>query len=344
MPPKQHNPVIDMLRFIAILAVLLVHTTTRTMEASSFDLQKIPWTLFLNQASRFAVPLFFMISGFVLELSHPFNSNYLTYVKKRINRIFIPYLFWSVIYYFFIYYQHRDQNFLNTLLTGDASYQLYFIPALIIFYLIFPLIHKYYDIICNKWSLVLLCLLQLFILYWDYYIHPLPFYYPISIALLNFFYFVFGVALSRNQEKLINFIKKWKIFLFSGSIVLALYIFFQGFYGFINTHNYLVFYSQWRPSVLIYTFFIGGFLYWVFDRKLSNSIFFKTLSRLSFFVFFIHVIILEQLWYWGFKSIFSEKFVAQLWFDPVFFLSVAGVSFGLAFIAHKIPYLSKITG
>ena len=115
-------------------------------------------------------------------------------------------------------------------------------------------------------------------------------------------------------------------------------------FGFINTHNYLVFYSQWRPSVLIYTFFIGGFLYWVFDRKLSNSIFFKTLSRLSFFVFFIHVIILEQLWYWGFKSIFSEKFVAQLWFDPVFFLSVAGVSFGLAFIAHKIPYLSKITG
>ncbi len=344
MPPKQHNPVIDLLRFIAILAVLLVHTTTRTLEASSYDLQKMPWTLFLNQASRFAVPLFFMISGFVLELSYPYNANYLTYLKKRINRIFIPYLFWSIIYYFFIYYQHRDPNFLNSLFTGNASYQLYFIPALIIFYLIFPLIHKYYNLVCNKWSLILFGVVQIFILYYDYYIHSLPFYYPVSVALLNYFYFIFGAALARNQKKLINFIKKWKVVLFSGALVLALYVSLQGFNGYLKTHNYLSFYSQWRPSVFIYTFFIGGFLYWTFDRKLSNSVFFKTLSRLSFFVFFIHVIILEQLWNWGFKNIFSEKSAEQLWFDPVFFLSVAGISFGIAFLIHKVPYLSRITG
>jgi len=152
---KLYNPIIDILRTISIFAVILVHTTTRTLEASSFALLKIPWTLFLNQIARFAVPLFFMIPGFVLELNYHLHENYLTYLKKRFSRIFIPYLFWSLIYYLFVYYKGRDPNFISALLRGDASYQLYFIPALLIFYLLFPLIHNFCTYILNKWLLII---------------------------------------------------------------------------------------------------------------------------------------------------------------------------------------------
>src|SRR5258708_3540298 len=113
---KQYNPAIDLLRISAIIGVIFIHTTTKTLEASNYDLVKIPWTLFLNQIFRFAVPLFFMISGFVLELNYPFHVNYFTYLKKRCVRILMPYIFWSAIYYFFVYKQHTT-NFFQTLLT-----------------------------------------------------------------------------------------------------------------------------------------------------------------------------------------------------------------------------------
>jgi probable poly-beta-1,6-N-acetyl-D-glucosamine export protein len=344
---KLYNPVVDILRIISILAVLLIHTTTRTLEVSSFALTKIPWTLFLNQVCRFAVPLFFMISGFVLELNYHLHESYLTYLKKRFSRIMVPYIFWSVIYYFFIYYKGRDPNFLNSLLKGDASYQLYFIPALLIFYLLFPLIHNFCEFLLNKWLLILFGLIQLLLLYYDYSIRPLPIYYPLGIALLNFYVFLLGIVLARNQERFKTFIKKWKLLLLFGTISLAVFIFAEGLNGYLKTHDYLTFYTSWRPSILLYTIFLSGFLYWVFDRKLKAIEVIKKISHLSFFVFFIHVIVLEAVWYSVGLRLFemtNGKIIQQVWFDPLFFAVVTIISFTIAFIAHKIPYLNKFTG
>lgn len=343
---KLYNPVIDILRTFSIFAVILVHTTTRTLEVTSYNLLKTPWTLFLNQAARFAVPLFFMISGFVLELNYHLHESYFAYLKKRFSRIFIPYVFWSLIYYFFVYAKGRDPDFLKSLLFGEASYQLYFIPSLLIFYLLFPLIHKYFKLIGNKWVIIILGIIELFLLYFDYQYKSLPLIYPVGIALLNYYVFVLGISLARNQEKFIFFIRKWKLLLLSGTLILASYIFLEGLTGYLKTQNYLKFYSSWRPSVLIYSVFFAGSMYWIFDRKLKFISFIKTVSKLSFFVFFTHIIFLESLWYWVFKGFFeSNKAIAQtFWYDPLFFLIVTLSSFTVAFIAHKIPYLSKLTG
>jgi hypothetical protein len=199
----------------------------------------------------------------------------------------------------------------------------------------------------NKWLLILFGLIQLFLLYYEYNIQPLPIYYPVKIALLNFYVFFLGIVLARNQERFKNFIKKWKLLLLFGTIVFAVFVFLEGFNGYLKTHNYLTFYSSWRPSVLIYTVFLSGFLYWVFDRNLKFISVIKKISHLSFFVFFIHIIILEVIWYSiGLKlfQVSNGKIIQQIWFDPLYFLTVAIISFGVAFIAHKIPYLNKLTG
>ncbi len=339
-----YNPVIDILRTISIFAVILVHTTTRTLEVTKYNLLKTPWTLFLNQAARFAVPLFFMISGFVLELNYHLHESYLTYLKKRFSRIFVPYVFWSIIYYFFVYYKNRDPNFLRSLIFGDASYQLYFIPSLLIFYLLFPFLHKYFKLVGNKWMMIALGLFQLFFLYFDYNIKALPFYYPLNIALLNYFVFILGMSLARNQKIFLNFIKQWKMVLFVGTVLFACLVFFEGLTGYLATKNYGLFYSSWRPSILVYTLFFAGFMYWVFDRKLKFISIIKIFAKLSFFVFFIHVIILEALWYLIGVKIFQLRLAQQVWYDPLYFLAVTGISFSIAYLVHKIPYLSKLTG
>jgi probable poly-beta-1,6-N-acetyl-D-glucosamine export protein len=344
---KLYNPAVDILRTIAIFAVILIHTTTRTLEASAYKLQEVPLSIFLNQVARFAVPLFFMISGFVLELNYHLHESYLQYLRKRISRIFIPYLFWSIIYYFFVYAKGRNPNFISAIIRGDASYQLYFIPVLIVFYLLFPLIHKYFWIIGNKYLIIVLGLLQFAILYFDYNIHSLPFFYPISIALLNYFVFIVGIVAARNQERLVSFIKRWKYILGVTTVIFAFFVYFEGLNGFLKSHDYAVFYSSFRPSMLIYTLFLAGFLYWVFNRSIKFVSIVKTFSKLSFFVFFMHVIILEVVWYLFLKNIFSNShgnIARQFWYDPVYFFIVMGISFGIAYVVHKIPYLSKITG
>jgi probable poly-beta-1,6-N-acetyl-D-glucosamine export protein len=333
---KKYNPVIDLLRIICILAVILIHTTTRLIEASAFALQKVPLTFFFNQISRFAVPLFFLISGFVLELNYSFHSGYFSYLKKRVNRLFIPYIIWSAIYYFFIYTNHT-RSFLSSLLDGSATYQLYFIPSLLLFYIFFPLIHKFYNFFTNKWIFIFLGVLQLALLFQDYYVLPLLFTYPVKIVFLNYYVFILGAIAARHKDYLMNIFSKFKVFLIAATILLGSYVFLEGKTLYLATKNYLYFYSQWRISNFLYTLSFGSLFYYFLNKTKFNESIVKKLSKLSFFVFFIHVIVLEVIW----SKI--GVYVGQFWFGLIFFLSVSGVSFLLAYLAHKIPLLSKLT-
>lgn len=345
-PEKPYIKALDSLRVIAISAVVLVHTTTRTLEATKDNLIAFPWTLFLNQIGRFSVPLFFMVSGFALELNYSNHASYFAYLKKRASRVLIPFIFWSTIYYFLIYTNNRD-SFLRALLVGSASYQLYFIPALIIFYLLFPLLHKIYKIFANKWVFSILTLIEIGILYKDYFIKEFNYPDPVHIALLAYIYFVIGMIAARNKEKIILFVKKWKYLLLPTILISGIYIFWEGLSRFLATGNYLNFYSTWRPSTFVYSIAAALILFYAFDKSRLQFEIAKKLSNLSFFVFFVHVIILETIWSIAGHSLFnlvSTNPIGKTIFDPIFFAVVLFISFLTAFVARKIPYLRKITG
>ncbi|MCX6816338.1 MAG: acyltransferase [Candidatus Beckwithbacteria bacterium] len=332
---KTYNPAIDLLRLISILAVILIHTTTKAFQATANDLYHLPWTLFLNQASRFTVPLFFMISGFVLELNYSHHANYWEYLKKRLSRIFIPYVFWSIVYFYFVYSQ-LNNNFFISLVSGTASYQLYFIPSLLIFYFIFPLLHRLYHFFTNRWMLIILGIIELLFLYQDYYLLPTNTFYPIKVAFFNYYVFIVGMVLSHHQEQLLNFVKKFLWLLILITLTLAYFIFYQGERLYYQTGNYLFFYSNWRPLILPYTFSFAAILYYLFTKIKLNLALVKTISRLSFLVFFIHIIVLETIW--------PLATFSQFWPNLTFFFLTSSVSFILAYLIHKIPYLSKLTG
>ncbi|MDZ7586623.1 MAG: acyltransferase [Patescibacteria group bacterium] len=338
MPAKPYNPAIDLLRFIAIMAVVLIHTATRTMEMTHYDLYQTPWSLLFHQVTRFAVPLFFLISGFVLELNHDAKTNYWQYLKKRLNRIFIPYVFWSAFYFYFVYNQHGS-DFLSALINGSASHQLYFIPALLVFYLIFPLLHWFYRFFANKWVLLILAAVQLWFLYADYYLRSLHIFYPLAVAAYNFYPFVFGMVVSHYHHQLMAFVKKWLAILIPLTVFLGAYIFYSGRYLYYQTYDIGYFYSNWRPQVLLYTLAFFAVTYYLFSKIIFNTSLVKTLSSLSFFVFFVHIIVLEKIW-----GLIGTPLQPTFWSDSAFFLATAVISLSLAWIGHKIPFLSRLTG
>ena len=320
------------MRVIAIMGVILIHTTTRVLERTSYNLEVYKSALFLNQIARFAVPLFLIISGFVLELTYKENLNFWQYIKKRFSRIFIPYVFWSLIYYFLVFNQNHD-NLVHVLLTGDASYQLYFIPTLCIFYLIFPLLHKMYKYIVRPEFLISLVILQLYVLRNDYFIKNITLPDPLRISILGFSFFIIGMIAAHNYEKILEFSKKWKALLVILFVILGYYIFTESFSQYFITYNINAFYSSWRPSTFIFTIISGLFFYSLFEK-----IDLYKFSKLSFLVFFIHAVVLEVVWRY-YANFVSPNF----YFDLIFFITVFGFSFLLAYIIHKIPYLSKVT-
>ena len=320
------------------MAVVLIHTSTRILETSHYDLNAFPVSIFLNQLSRFAVPLFFMISGFVLELNYDSNFSYWQYLKKRFNRILIPYIFWSAIYYLFVYKLH-SQNFFQSLLWGTASYQLYFIPALLMFYLTFPFFHKLFKVISNVWVLILLGIVEIVLLYRDYNFQYFTTYIPASVALFNYFVFILGMVVSHHQDKILKLITKWKFWLVGLTGLIGIFVFWEGKTKYFNTYNYQAFYSQWRPSVLIYTILMFSLLFYGFTKISRGVSVIKSLSKLSFFVFFTHVIFLEVVWSYLGRYVYTLPL-----FDLVFFGLVAGLSFAFAYLVHKIPWFPRVTG
>lgn len=323
---------IDKLRFFAICGVIIIHTTARTLERTGYNLNIYNFSLLLNQFARFAVPLFFIISGFVLELSSKESFNFKTYIKKRFSKIFIPYTFWSFFYYLFVY-TGNNGGVWRMLLTGNGSYQLYFIPTLCIFYLLFPILHKLRERLGYP-LLILLIPIHIYVTQNDYFIKNFTYPDPIRISILGFIYFLIGIYASHYKETLKYISEKYKLLLAFLFIAIGYYIFKEGLSGYFRTYNINSFYSSWRPSTFLYTLVSGFFFLNIFDK-----IDFSKLSKLSFLVFFIHVYVLEIVWK------YASNFISpSYYFDIILFLIVSGISFFIANMAHKIPGISKIIG
>lgn len=342
---KAYDHSIDFLRVLAISSVVLIHTTTLTLEKSGYALNDFSFSLFLNQSSRFAVVMFFIISGFVLERNREAWEGYFNFIKKRLLKIAIPYIFWSTIYYFFMFPNY--DSFQMSLIYGSASYQLYFIPALFMFYLLFPVIEKVKKYLFHPVVFMLLFLIQLAFLYYDYYIKTLPLAFPVSVAILNFFAFLFGVYFAKHKDHIFSIVSRSRKVILLILMFLVVYIYYEGKIGYLKTHDYLAFYSQWRPSVFIYSLILTPYLMFKLSVKEYKLKLLEKSSKLSFFVFFAHIFVLFKIWdsfgkYWFSKIIDST--LERILFDLLQFTIVLSISFLIGSLTRKIPKLVKITG
>ena len=89
---------VDTFRLIAIFAVISLHTTpfmTESLAKNEF-FEYLP--VLLNQLARFAVPFFFIISGYFFSLKIKNGADPLSTAYKMGYRIFILFLFWCFIY------------------------------------------------------------------------------------------------------------------------------------------------------------------------------------------------------------------------------------------------------
>ena len=138
---KNRNIILDILRIIACFLVIVCHTYTLGFNKTEYN---VTWFLsvVIYLISKTAVPIFFMISGF-LNLRKDYT--YKEIIKKTITRLLIPLLFFSVLIYFKDNTEISIQNFYNfviAFLQEDIMEHYWFLYALIGMYLVTPIARK----------------------------------------------------------------------------------------------------------------------------------------------------------------------------------------------------------
>lgn len=123
----------EFLRIAAFVGIVALHVNARGgfkgLDHAGFV---------VDELARFAVPAFFLLSGFFWKESDVRRPD--VHLLKIVRRVLPAFLFWLIIYnilgalgYFGPAYQDRDLAWYPTILwSGGAGYHLWFLPALIV--------------------------------------------------------------------------------------------------------------------------------------------------------------------------------------------------------------------
>src|SRR5215217_2703116 len=139
---KEFIPWADLIRVVATVLVVVVHVSGQITNAWG----KVPdgWWIIADVyggIARICVPLFFMISGYLLL---PRSENLGVFYRKRILKVLIPFVGWSLIYVWWFCGNHPGTctpSFIqDLLLVRGAYYHLWFLRALLGIYLVLPVL------------------------------------------------------------------------------------------------------------------------------------------------------------------------------------------------------------
>lgn len=118
---------------VAALFVILIHVSCQGFYSFS-DFWKV--CVKFDSAARMAVPLFFLLSGYFLFSDKP-PMLLASFLKRRFSRILIPLILTFVIYLVVRHWTFSD--WIHRIFTGQISFHLWFMYALVGLYLAVPL-------------------------------------------------------------------------------------------------------------------------------------------------------------------------------------------------------------
>lgn len=339
----------DALRALAIIAVILINIFdgSRYLILNNYStLPTLNWIIgdFMTNTFRIGVPLFLMLSGALL-LGRKWEIK--PFLKKRLVRIVLPFLFWSIIFsaLFCLLPSFTSINlnlgFLeliyNVLMSITPFYQMWFFWMILGTYLIMP--------VFNKWILHSeLTELEYFLAFWiitcifDFTLNSISFPIPLSYFTSPIGLVVLGYYLRYTERELFKGVALPIMLIIASSIGM---LFFS--YIFSTTTEL---YRFDRYSILVAMEAIGIYLLF----KNTNSSIMKnpkglfkriieSLSKYSYGIYLVHVPILVLV-----VNIIPSTNANYLPWILTQFVLVLLLSFGILYLSNKIPFLNEING
>ena len=324
----------------ATLAVIVIHITANYISVLKESTTTIWHTSnLLNALSRASVPLFFMISGQLLlsEQVLPLVSFY----KKRIVKIALPFFVWSLFYYLYGMNEgHFPVHFKKGLVTffeAKVTTHLWFFYILIALYVIVPLIKPLVQQASKQqfhYFFFLWLMQAIFFKFLDYRYH-FNLYYAMPVVDGYIGYFILGYYLNKFPMRL----KAYWLYLMFGL-------------GYIYTASvtiYLTIETGGRASLFWYEYLtinvlmMAISLFLLAKQSLNNTPLPAVLSvfnRVSLGVYLIHPFLMKYVFQDTFRTVY--KVTTGAWPIIINYSLTFVSSFIIVYLLSKVPFIKKI--
>lgn len=346
-PQKNFMPWADLIRVVAAFLVVMIHVSGQVTNIWG-QVPNSDWFIanIYGGIARISVALFFMISGYLLL---PRSESLGAFYRKRMPKVLIPFIVWSLIYLGWYCGNHpgtcTPSVIQDLLLVQGAAYHLWFLYYLLGVYLIVPLLRLMVQANTDRqilWYFIGLWLifqpgLTMAKQFWGFKINLSA---PMASGFTGLFilgYLLGGWMLS---HRTIIF-STMALLLGSLGTVIGTYLMTRNS-GQFNSF----FYDLVSLPVIIAS--AGAFLLlrWASEARIFASPkahdFLRLAASTTFGIYLIHVLIIEILHGWipGFRL---DSFTGNpIWSIPLVSLVVFILSFLIVRLLQKIPVLNQI--
>ena len=360
---------LDPLRAVTAVTVIAVHVLSGTMMLNHTQTGMQVQNGLITSV-HFTRDVFMFITALALTYVYygrPFSGK-LFWAKRSIG-VLLPYGIWSIAYTWVNTSQHSPAAFaklaLFNILTGNASYQLYYILLTIQLYLVLPLFLLFLKHIQkHSWrALGISFALQVLLMYFDYrYIQQgslassgvwqIVAAYQDRFLLTYQFYFILGGLAALHLKQVRAFVLGHGKWILSG-FVLALAALWVHFLLQVDVYHELYGYatSVLQPIMVFYSPTVIVLLCWLACCWANTGIgrahpkgyrFWHILSDASFGIYLVHVFILTALLQWV-VPFMPEAWPVALRVFLTWFLTASGAA-GISILLMKTPILSHLVG
>lgn len=349
----------DYIRAFAIFGVLACHIFAGLVTKTNiFNSNLWYYSLFFNSLRDVSVPLFVCLSGALLITK---KDSLMIFVKKRFNKVIIPYIFWVILFIIFEVKIFKINGLFDFILKTisfppiEHGVIFWFVQMILVVYVIIFILNKLIDY--NKLFLMISLVFSIFfIIFTNFNIIPL---YPNPYGYIYYSIFaVFGYYLANydfSSNKLIQSLnisnEKLVVIFFILSILLYLC---EIYYNASASISLNVYSSISQFSFLNIALVISVFLFfryfeeskgkfnkiykYVSNANLGKIIF--SISFCSYGIYLCHIIIRDLIFkYLNFQEILSPSIYTTL----VLLITLI-CSWLLILTMSKIPILKRVSG
>jgi surface polysaccharide O-acyltransferase-like enzyme len=334
--------------------VLMYHASTEPYNAQLLDSTQyfvLWWSQTIYQSFVIlGVPLFVMLSGALLLQPSKTNEPIKVFLKKRLSRIGLAFLFWSVIYFAWNYFVNHQtftaNSVIQSFLSGGAYFQFWFIYLIMGLYLITPVLrivvaHANRSLIRYLLMLwfIAASLIPLFHLITGFEVDSNLFLFSGWIG-----YFILGIYLMGTQAKT----KTLKRLLAAGIILTILGSWLMA-YPFHSLEQYYFFAFTLSANVIISSIALFSLLLkrpadWPGNNHPKFNRLIHAISANTLPIFFLHIIVLETLN----KGLLGFR-ISLMDISPIIEIPIATfvtlfICLGLILLMKKVPVLNKLIG
>jgi surface polysaccharide O-acyltransferase-like enzyme len=337
---------IDLIRVVAVFQVVLVHLSYVIFFKEKLFSPNWVAANFYDSFSRMGVPLFFMVSGYLLlGKSEPISD----FFRKRFVKVGIPTLFWTVFYLLWSVDAYSDGtmsplaialSMLKAMYIGDVEIHLWFLYILIGIYLVVPILRVFVSAASRRD-------LTYFVIIWfvatpflEMTNRTTGFQTALVIPVVAGYvgYFMLGYLLTDVQLG-----RRGRFLSAIGCVISIAVIFFGTNWLSVGSGPIdAYFYSYFSPPTVLAS--VCGFL---LLKDLGQNLgkagkLVRTIASTSFGIFLIHIFVIQLLRTGTLGFRLNSWMAPSVYMIPLTGIVVFLISFVIVFVLRKIPIIKMI--